>query len=270
MSPFRPIPPLPTKRAFRLGVTSYVFPADILPNAEALAGGVDDIELVLFESKAASNLPTPAVMERLAELGRRHRLTYTVHFPLDCHVGSPDAEERAAAVRQIGALRRLTLPIEPYGYVLHLEGINPGDSAGRVQQWQRDTAAALQQIFDEGPNPRLFCVENLAYPFTWCEPLLERFGLSVCLDVGHLWRGGADVDAFLERHLPRTRIIHLHGVRDGQDHLPLTALDPQRLRAFLRAIREFSGVVTLEVFEYDALRLSIERLTACLENEAAG
>ena len=78
------------------------------------------------------------------------------------------------------------------------------------------------------------------------------------------------MDAFLARHLARTRIIHLHGVRDGQDHLPLTALNPKRLRAFLRAIRDFSGVVTLEVFEYDALRLSIERLTACLENEAAG
>ena len=270
MPPFSPIPPLPKNRSFRLGVTSYIFPADILPNAEALAGCVDDIELVLFESRAASNLPTPVAIDRLAELGRRHRLTYTVHFPLDRHLGSPAAEERAAGVRQIRELLTLTRPLEPYGYVLHLSGIAPDAPREHVQQWQRDTAAALELVFAGGANPRLFCVENLDYPFAWCEPLLDRFGLSVCADVGHLWRSGTDVDAFLARHLPRTRVIHLHGVHRGQDHLPLTALEPERLRAFLRAIRDFSGVVTLEVFEYDALRLSIERLTACLENETAG
>ena len=264
MPAFSPIPPLPTNRPFRVGVTSYIFPADILPNAEALAGSVDDIELVLFESRDASNLPAPATIERLAELGQRHRLTYTVHFPLDRHLGSPEPAERAAAARQIGAIRRLALPLEPHGYVLHLEGIAAGDPPERVRQWQQDTAVALEQILADGVNPRLFCVESLGYPFAWCEPLVEQFGLSVCMDVGHLWLGGGDVDAFLARHLSNTRIVHLHGVRDGRDHLPLTALDPARLRDFLQALRDFSGVVTLEVFEYDALRLSIERLTECL------
>jgi len=268
MPPFRPIPPLPRNRTFRLGATSYVYPADILPNAEALAGHVDDIELVLFESRAAANIPPPATVERLADLGRRHHLTYTVHLPLDRHLGHPDAAERAAAVRQVQDLLDLTRPLAPHGYVLHLAGIAPDAPPARVAHWQDDTAAALEQILAGGTPAHLFCIENLDHPFAWCEPLVERCGLSVCLDAGHLWLGGGSVDDFLARHRPHLRVIHLHGVRDGRDHLPLTALAPERLPAFLHAIRGYSGVVTLEVFEYDALRLSIERLTACLDNAA--
>jgi len=38
-------------RKFRLGSTSYVYPADLVTNARQLAGRVDDIELVLFETE---------------------------------------------------------------------------------------------------------------------------------------------------------------------------------------------------------------------------
>ena len=34
---------------FRIGSTSYIYPADILTNVEKLCRSVDDIELVLFE-----------------------------------------------------------------------------------------------------------------------------------------------------------------------------------------------------------------------------
>src|SRR5512139_1339394 len=51
---------------FRLGTTSYVIPADILPNARYLAGKVRDIELILFEvDDGPNNLPSPEVIEEL-------------------------------------------------------------------------------------------------------------------------------------------------------------------------------------------------------------
>jgi sugar phosphate isomerase/epimerase len=265
-----PLPRLPFPRPFRVGVTSYVYPADILPNVERLAGRVDDIELVLFESEQTANLPSAEVVARLAELGHQHRLTYTVHFPTDRKLGSADAAERAAHVDQMRRIITLLAPLPVHGYILHLEGIGPGDSAARVAAWQRDVAAELPRLLADGPPPGLFCVESLNYPFEWCAPLLDRFGLSVCADVGHVWRGGGDVPAFLRTWLPRARVIHLHGERDGRDHLPLTALAPGRLESFLEAVRGFSGVVTLEVFEYDAARLSIERLSPCLTQTKAG
>ncbi|MCX7010033.1 MAG: hypothetical protein NTY53_22795 [Kiritimatiellaeota bacterium] len=48
------LPTVPRQNSFRVGVTSYVYPADILPNVERLAGRVDDVELVLFESEATA------------------------------------------------------------------------------------------------------------------------------------------------------------------------------------------------------------------------
>lgn len=43
--------------SFRLGSTSYVWPADILPKVRQLGPRVDDVELVLFEVEGNSNLP---------------------------------------------------------------------------------------------------------------------------------------------------------------------------------------------------------------------
>ena len=269
MNAFAPLPPLPTSRPFRIGVTSYIFPADILPNVEVLAGKVDDIELLLFESENVSNLPSPDVFVQLAKLGRQHNMTYTVHLPFDRALGSPDAAERAAHRRQIERIVRLTADLPVHGYILHLEGVKSGDSPERVQIWQRDVAMELCQLFasDAMPASGQFCVENLGYPFVWCDPLLDKFGLSVCMDVGHLWLAGASVLDFIRRYLPRTRVVHFHGERDGKDHQPLTVLTPERMQLCMQALRHFPGVVTLEVFEYDAARLSIERLTEWLANE---
>ena len=58
---------------FRIGTTSYIIPADILPNVEYLAPQVDDVELVLFETdEYGSNLPDAALCDRLNELAYAH------------------------------------------------------------------------------------------------------------------------------------------------------------------------------------------------------
>ena len=269
---YPPLPRLPVRRPFRVGVTSYVYPDEILPNVEALAGRVDDVELILFESSDASNLPAPEVIARLVELGRQHNLTYTVHFPMDRALGSADPAERAAMRRQMEQIVHLVKALPVAGYILHLEGIAADADMARVQAWQHDIATELRQLFavPDIPAPDQFCAESLAFPFAWCDPLLDEFGLSVCMDVGHLWLAGASVPDFIRRYLSRTRIVHFHGERDGKDHQSLTVLTSERMQLCMQALRHFPGVVTLEVFEYDAARLSIERLTEWLANEKHG
>jgi sugar phosphate isomerase/epimerase len=274
-----------------------VYPADILPNVEALAPYVDDIELVLFESgktddgrrttddrgeeekqtpniqrrtpnvqclkteDSFSNIPSAATIARLAELARQHDLTYTVHFPIDRHLGSPDAGERRALQKQMLAIMDRTRPLTPFAYVLHLEGVVRDSDRGRVKTWQNDIAGLLPALIERAGDPALLCVENLNYPFAWCEPLLDTFGLGVCIDLGHLWVGGDNVETHLQRHLPRTRVIHLHGARDGRDHLALTAMAPDRLRQLMNSIDKFTGVLTLEIFNYEGIRDSLAVLS---------
>ena len=94
---------------FRIGTTSYIIPADILPNVEYLAPQVDDVELVLFETdEYGSNLPDAALRGRLAELAHAHALTYTVHLPLDLRLGDegePGHVSLVKAERVIDATR---------------------------------------------------------------------------------------------------------------------------------------------------------------------
>jgi len=267
---FPPLPQFYVPHHFRLGVPSYVYPADILPNVEALAPLVDDIELVLFESSpevrgqrsevSLTNLPSANTIARLAELAQQHDLTYTVHFPIDRHLGSPDIKERRALQKQMLAIMDRTRPLRPYAYILHLEGITRDSTPARVRAWASDIAELLPALIKRAGDPALLCVENLNYPFAWCEPLLDTFGLGVCIDLGHLWVRDDNTETHLKRHLPKTRVIHLHGVRDGHDHLALTTLPSSCLRQTLNSIDNFTGVLTLEIFNYEKVRNSI----ACL------
>jgi len=251
-----------------------VYPADILPNVKALAPYVDDVELVLFESGkpevggqrtevSLTNIPAPDIIQRLAELAQQHDLTYTVHFPIDRHLGSPDVKERRALQKQMLAIMDRTRSLAPFAYILHMEGITRDSTPARVRTWQNDIAELLPALIERAGNPALLCVENLNYPFAWCEPLLNRFGLGVCIDLGHLWIGGDNAEAHLQNHLPRTRVIHLHGVRDGRDHLALPALSPGCLRPLLNSIDKFTGELTLEIFNYEEVRDSVICLNQC-------
>ena len=86
--------PLKGRFPFRLGTSSYIIPADIIPNVEYLADKVDDVELVLFESDEISNIPDAGTVETLANLAARHGLSYTVHLPLDAPLGHADEPVR--------------------------------------------------------------------------------------------------------------------------------------------------------------------------------
>src|SRR5512141_948132 len=107
---------------FRLGTTSYIIPADILPNAHYLAGKVADIELVLFElDDGLNNLPTPEVLAELSQIGESADLSYTVHLPLDLRLGK-DGEEQSLSLAKAQKVIQGTRILKPWAYVLHLEG----------------------------------------------------------------------------------------------------------------------------------------------------
>ena len=261
------LPPITRPVPFRLGVTSYVYPADILANIQQLAPVVDDIELVFFESADASNLPTPGEIEKWRVLARKHNVTFTVHFPIDKALGSPDPAEREACLTSILRLIELCGPLTPHGWILHLEGIEATATPARVQEWQRDLVPLLRIISGIVDDPRQVCVENLGYPFKWCEPLLASLPFSICLDFGHLWQMNADWKAHLQHWLPRTRIMHLYGADTTSRHYSLERTPVPLVSEVLQAIGNYSGVLTLETFGYEDTASSLKRLMECLKDE---
>jgi len=89
-----------TRFPFRIATTSYIYPDNILPNVQALAPYLDEIELILFESSKES-LPSDADINTLSVIGQEETLTYNVHLPLDCYLGDIDQQVRENAVATI-------------------------------------------------------------------------------------------------------------------------------------------------------------------------
>lgn len=240
---------------FRLGTTSYIIPADILPNIRYLAGKVDDVQLILFESDAISNLPPPAVIRELATIGRGENLTYTVHFPLDVWLGATDEAARLQSVDKCRRIMDLCRRLDVRTYALHLAPAEPDDRgelpAADMDGWLKACGTSLGTLCAELESPRQLCVETLAYRYDVLDELLEAHDLGVCLDIGHLLLGGRDVETHLAKYAARLHLMHIHGVRDGRDHQSLRHLDSSLLAAAVRQMSDLAvqpRVMTVEVF----------------------
>jgi sugar phosphate isomerase/epimerase len=255
---------------FRLGSTSYVIPADILPNVRQLAPLVDDVELVLFEMDDGSNLPSPAVIEGLTELAQVHDLTYTVHLPLDLRLAAADDVWRHPSMEKARQVVRATRALGPWAYVVHLDGteVEAGAASAEVDRWRDRAARSLEVLGEEAGETALLAVENLeSYPPEALLSLVDRLPISLCLDVGHFFRTRTDPFPYLEQHLARTRVVHLHGARDGRDHRGLDLIPDDTLSRLLELLlsRQFGGVLTLEVFTERHFYPGRERILSWLE-----
>lgn len=233
---------------FRLGATSYIIPADIIPNVRYLAGKVHDVELVLFDlPDGPSNLPTPAQVTELRAVALDNDLTFTVHLPLDLRMdssGGPNHPSLEQARRVIDCTRDL----QPFAYVAHLDGRELRSSG--LLRWQDDAIRALRLVGDWIGDLSKLALENLeGFPLDLHTPVLDAVAVSRTVDVGHLWLDGHDPVPFLRAALPRTRVIHLHGI-STHDHVSLVNLPFENVSAVIHELLDFNytGVVTLEMF----------------------
>jgi sugar phosphate isomerase/epimerase len=235
---------------------------------------VDDVELVLFESDEISNIPKPEDVKQMAGLAGRAGLSFTVHLPLDIHLGHGDDSERRASIGKCRRVIERMRPLDPFAWILHLHGDKRGSApSDEPARWASQNRRSLTDLLNGGPDPEKICVETLDYDFSYTAGLIEEFGLSVCLDIGHLLANGRDVGAHLDGWLERTRVLHIHGVRpDGTDHVDLGYFPPGLLENLAERLAGYPGrdlrVVTMEVFGRDpferSMRVIKERLAKWL------
>lgn len=250
---------------FRLGTTSYIIPADILPNVRYLADKAQDVELVLFEvtDRQFGNLPSKEQIAELRAIAREYDLTYTVHLPLDLRLAD-DGSPRHTSIKKAQRVIDYTAALDPHAYIVHLDGkvlLAPATSEFR-RQWLERAVQALEIVGNWAGDLSKLAVENLeGYPLDFYEPVLEQIAVSRTVDIGHLWLDGHDPVAYLRQALPRTRVIHLHGLKD-RDHQSLAHIPPAALRDVLEEIirADYRGVLTIEVFSEDDFLSSIEAL----------
>jgi len=257
---------------FKLGTTSYIFPDEIVPNVVSLAPFFDEIELVLFESEGPDSLPDPAKIGDLIKLSKLHQLGFNIHLPLDLSLGDECDDIRTHGTSLTKTVIERTLPLNPSVYTLHLDFRDPhtppllkGGEGGFIQEkdieaWRRRVSLSLREILDNGIEAKRISIETLGYPFEWVADIVKQFGLSICLDIGHILIHGYGLEHYLKTYLDRTSVIHLYGVHKGSDHLGIETLSGPDLDLILSSLRHYQGIVSIEVFSIHKLISSLSVL----------
>ncbi len=260
-------------RGFRIGTTSFIYRAGWHENVARLAGRVEDIELLCFEADQPSDLPGTAELSAIAARRAEHGFTLSVHTPLSASLASSDEARRRDGVASVLRVIEATRSLAPEAYVLHVYlGDGEGDP-GRpsdLPAWRARAALSIEELLLRGVPASSLCIESIDYDLTWLEPLLVDFELPVALDIGHLHRDGRALREFVDRFLPRTRIVQWHGTDPGdRDHRSLAHYPTQDARWLLRTLceRKYTGVLTLEVFREDDFEESLALVHGLLHEQ---
>lgn len=262
------LPNLKRRFPFRLAATSYIIPAPIIPNLHFLGPHLDEVEIVLFESGDESNLPSPAEVREMVLLAPDLDLTYNVHLPADLFFGDPDPALRRRFCETAFSFYERTLPLAPTCYVLHLDSRKADGTVGPDRSaWGDRVCESLQTMQMKGMDLRRVAVENLEYPLQRILPFVEAFDMSFCLDIGHLLRYGHDVAEQMTSFLKMSSMVHLHGVDNGKDHTGLDHIPPAELGFICKALEEYEGGLSIEVFSLDDLTVSLNRIKEIVRRE---
>jgi sugar phosphate isomerase/epimerase len=250
-------------RKFRIGATSFVHPASWIDNVRRLSGRVEDVELLLFDIDGPDGLPCAAERAALRAHKAEHNLSYSVHMPLAPSLASQNEARRVAGVDMVLRALEVARELTADSYVLHVYlGDHEGDAPPADADGFRSRAArSIERLLASGIEARRLCVEQLDYDLVWLSPVIEQFGLSIALDVGHLHRDGRDLRAQVLRYMPRTRIVQWHGTEpEGRDHRSLVHFPREQARWLLQTLlaADFSGALTLEVFRSDDFEVSLQ------------
>lgn len=245
-----PLPSCKHAFPFRMATTSFIYPADYVPNVRRLAPFFDEVELLFFEAAA---LPPPPVIAELAAIAAAEGLGYNIHLPTDVSIADPDPLRRTHAVEALCRACEHAAPLRPSTFTLHVPCAPPAADG----PWRERVRRGLADLVAGVGEPSRISVETLDYPLERIGDLIAELGLSVCMDVGHLLLQGQDLAAFAERFAPRVAIIHLHAAAEGKDHLPLDRLPEAAAAQVLRVLTEYRGIVSLEHFSLPALTASL-------------
>lgn len=246
---------LKQKYPFRLGTTSFIYPADYVSNVRQLAPLMDEIELLLLES---NHLPSHWEINELQALAQAHNITYNVHLPMDIDLGADNPTTCRQSVTSIAKAIDCVAPLHPTTQTLHLPFNHPQSDFGYVGQWQKRSMESLTWLLDAtGVAADQISIETLDFSPDWLIPIVEMFDLSICVDVGHLILHGFDLKKVLDLFAARTTILHLHGVSAGKDHLAVSHFAPDDFRTISHYLNSFKGSVSIEVFSLTQLEESM-------------
>ncbi len=170
------------------------------------------------------------------------------------------------------------------------------ESDDNLKIWREIARESLENLSLSLADPSIISIETLDYPFEYIADIVDEYGFSICIDAGHLIRYGYnyynhidvdsidgwnvkaqfDITTLFNRYRDKIPLVHLHGVDFSsftssaagldstrflpKDHQSLDKTPPSMLAPTMNLLKEFTGVVSLEVFNYKNLSDSLTLL----------
>lgn len=254
---------LKRKYPYRLATTSFIYRADYVTNVQKLAPFFDEIELLIFESQ---HLPDENEIEELCSLAKKHEITYNVHLPMDIDLAADDPVLRQNAIAAIDKALNRVSPLHATTHTLHLEYNLNDQNQEAVKRWQHHAKESLYKLLDMNTIAAgVISIETLDFSPLWLKPIVEELDLAICVDMGHILLYGYDLEQVLDMYSPRTTMIHLHGVENGNDHLSLKHLSREDQEIISRYLNHYNGSLSIEVFHLDRLSESMSFFPKLME-----
>jgi sugar phosphate isomerase/epimerase len=260
---------------FRIGAPSIGYGENLVENVSFLAGMVDHVEILLFHTPTLHNFPTRAELKAVQKLGENEGLSFSVHLPTSLEIASRHSEKRSASVGMIVDLINLMHDLNPTGHVLHIPVTTPTltvvpgqylttQNHDKFNGWAQRATDSLLAIQRRTRGLHNILVENINYSPIFLESFWKSGLCDLCLDMGHLLLGREKVSDTTRQFISVVREIHLHGVKNDEEHLSLSVLPEARVASWIDLLvdAEFKGVVNLEVFSPEDLETSLDMLLA--------
>ncbi|MFV0422036.1 cobamide remodeling phosphodiesterase CbiR [Oleidesulfovibrio sp.] len=251
-----------------LAAPSWVIPAGVAENCRYLAGRVDEVGLLFFESEACLAYTHQDLPHDLAELPLR----WHVHLPVDLPWGGQGADICSAADDGAAAARICTMLMDKVTFlgagqnavmgVVHPPAFCSGEYAAIALQ-------AFAKVWTQsGRNTRDILLENIkGQSLLDLKDVVLGYDMSVCLDTGHLL-AYCQHGLLGEPHLmQRIRMLHLNAEVDGGKHAPLTVMndEEQQLCRKVLALAPRDCIVMMELFKWHEIEASLPLVETWLQ-----
>ncbi|WP_035075613.1 cobamide remodeling phosphodiesterase CbiR [Maridesulfovibrio zosterae] len=232
---------------YKLAAPSWVIPGNIAENCRYLAGKVDEIALLFFETESCLSYTEEDLPSDLAECG----LSFHIHHPLDLpwHKGGARVAEIVLALNEKAA------HLNPLRHVVH-----PPAAGNTAEGNLRDFASSLngagiraEQVLFE--NTKINSLgEDVA--------VIRDLGFKICLDLGHILAYAQQSILKYGDFAGLVDMIHLNSPGIGGKHESLELLDDEGINILNQIFDLLSadGTVTVEVFEEKSFFNSLQFL----------
>ncbi len=240
------IPSLQKKQSlfpFKIAAPSYLIPTGYIENVSYLVGKVDDVQLLLFDSIPDDPLFHNDTIRTLNFLAQGANMTYSAHMPVRPKIFD-QFEQR---IESTYSIIQKVLPLSISCFTFHYD-LPDGKKWNSLTEKEITEIDELYirfflKIRERFPQVNL-ALENTETPLSALDSVVQKTGISYCMDIGHLLVQGWDISEIRPR-LKNTSVIHLH----GWETMESKKIDHRVIlynRDIFQMLEEFKGILTIE------------------------